>query len=426
MHAPGEVVQSNAQYFLQQMKIEVCPISGSNDSIEFINLGNIPLVNNLLDTKSDALSCKRYPLTLQFFTGSKLACLTEVVNKDELFLNYLYQTSVNKPYLKHCSEMYDFLSTFLNLSFDISTREVKRIVDIGGNDGSLLLEFRKKNPCAKYINVDASRSFKKLNEEAGIEYINEFFGEGSELERPADLIISTNVLQHSYPVRSFIRGVRSNLHMHGLWCLEFPYLLTTMVTENYDQIYHEHVYYFLLKNINDLCEQEGMRIINVSYRHEIHAGTLRVLSVRSDSWMHADSTVASFLSLEKMITPEYCKRWGNLIQLRIEFFREYIRSLLREKKRIIGFGAAAKGCVFLNTVGIDYKVMPYIIDDTPFKQGKFIPGTGMQVVHRDILTVEKPDYMLILAHNFKDYIIDSLKYQYHGQYIVMFPEIKIL
>lgn len=401
------------------MKITVCPISGSKQSIEFINLGNVPLVNNLLKTRADALSCKRYPLAVQFFTDSRLACLTEIVNKDKLFLNYIYQSGVNKPYLDHCGKMYDYLSKFINIE------KATTIVDIGGNDGSLLMEFRRKSALPEYINVDASKSFKKINEEAGIVYINEFFGEGSRLERPALLITSTNVLQHSYPARSFIRGVSANLCRSGIWCLEFPYLLTTLVTDNYDQVYHEHVYYFLLKNINDLCEQEGMRIINVSY-HEIHAGTLRVLAVRSDSWMVPDSTVASFLSIEKIITPEYCEKWGKLTQMKIELFRSFIRSLVGMKKRIIGFGAAAKGCVFLNTVGIDYKVIPYIIDDTPFKQGKFIPGTGIQVVHRDMLTVEKPDYILILAHNFKDYIIESLKDQYSGQFIVMFPDIKIL
>jgi hypothetical protein len=401
------------------MKITKCPISGSSQSIEFINLGSVPLVNNLLGTRKAALNCKKYPLAVQFFTESKLACLTEIVNKDKLFLNYIYQSGVNKPYLDHCALMYDYLSQFIPIKF------AKIIVDIGGNDGSLLMEFRKKSTLPQYINVDASRSFKDMNEEAGIVYINEFFGEESRLPEPAILITSTNVLQHSYPARSFIRGVRANLHQGGIWCLEFPYLLTTLVTDNYDQVYHEHVYYFLLKNINDLCEQEGMRIINVSY-HEIHAGTLRVLSVRSDSWMNADSTVASFLSLEKIITPEYCEKWGKLTQMKIELFRSFIRSLTGMKKRIIGFGAAAKGCVFLNTVGIDYKVIPYIIDDTPFKQGKFVPGTGIQVVHRDMLAVEKPDYILILAHNFKDYIMESLKDQYHGQFIVMFPNIKIL
>jgi hypothetical protein len=99
---------------------------------------------------------------------------------------------------------------------------------------------------------------------------------------------------------------------------------------------------------------------------------------------------------------------------------------LSERNSIACFGAAAKGCVFLNSCGIDYNTVKFIIDDTPFKQGKFVPGTGLEVVNREVLKHEKIDYILILAHNFKDYIINSLKDQYNGKFIVMFPDIKII
>jgi hypothetical protein len=119
------------------MKIEVCPVSGSEKRVEYINLGNIPLVNNLCETQEEALSCERFPLAVQFFPESKVTCLTDIVNKDNLFLNYLYSSGVNKPYLTHCAEMYDYLSHIVNF------KDNDLVVDIGGNDGSLLKEFRK-------------------------------------------------------------------------------------------------------------------------------------------------------------------------------------------------------------------------------------------------------------------------------------------
>jgi hypothetical protein len=99
---------------------------------------------------------------------------------------------------------------------------------------------------------------------------------------------------------------------------------------------------------------------------------------------------------------------------------------VKENKKIFGFGAAAKGCIYLNTMNIDYNQIEYIIDDTDIKQNKFIPGTGIKVVSRDILKENKPDYILILAHNFKDHIIDSLKGIYDGKFIVLVPEIEII
>lgn len=401
------------------MKIEQCPISGSIERVEFLNLGTVPLVNNFCDTKKESLACQRFPLAIQFFHESRLICLTDVVNKDDMFLNYLYKSGVNKPYLDHCAKMYDYLSRHVNF------KDKDLVVDIGGNDGSLLMEFRKENCNLHYVNVDCSKSFIDINNENGIEYLNIYFDSQARLLYKAKLITSTNVFQHTVDIRSFVRGVERNLSNEGIWCLEFPYILTTLANDNYDQIYHEHVYYYCLKNIVDLLAQEGLRVVNVSY-HDMHAGTLRVLSVKESSYRYPDSTILSFLNLEKTITEEYCVKWGKRTYEKIETFRKFIYDLLAINKTIVCFGAAAKGCVFLNSCGINDDMIPFIIDDTPFKQGKFVPGTGIEVISRESLKAFQPDYILILAHNFKDYIIDSLKDEYKGKYIIMFPDIQII
>lgn len=399
-------------------QINHCPITGSFNKIKYLDLGNIPLVNNLCLTKEESLICDKFPLEIQLFIDSNLSCLTEVINKDSLFLNYLYQSGVNKPYLNHCSMMYDFLSQRINI------KNNDFIVDVGGNDGSLLMEFRKKNRRLHYVNVDCSKSFIDINKQNNIEYISEYFDESISLPHKAKVITSTNVFQHTEQIRSFVRGIEKNLSDDGVWCLEFPYILTTSINDNYDQIYHEHIYYFCLKNIIDLLAQEGLKVVNVSY-HNMHAGTLRVLSVKKSSLFRSNDTIMSFINLERVLTPEYYIKWGWGIRSKIEEFTRFIYELSKHKT-IIGFGAAAKGCIFLNTCKIDHNIMKYIIDDTPFKQNKFIPGTGIEVVDRSILESIKPDYILILAHNFKDYIINSLKGQYDGKFITMFPNIKIL
>jgi novobiocin biosynthesis protein NovU len=401
------------------MKIIQCPISGSDRSIEYLNLGNVPLVNNLCNTSEESFTCEKFPLAIQLFPESNLTCLTEYINKDHLFLNYLYRSGVNKPYLIHCSKMYDYLSRMI----DFKNNDL--VVDIGGNDGSLLIEFGRENRNLHYINIDCSKSFIDINNEKNIEYINEYFGSGILLPYKAKLITSTNVFQHTRPIREFVHDIKANLSNEGIWCLEFPYVLTTLANDNYDQVYHEHIYYYCLRNIIDLLKQEGLRVVNVSY-HDMHAGTLRVLSVKESSSRQTDNTILSFLNLEKTLTEEYCLKWGKRAKEKIIELQWFIHDLINKDNQIFGFGAAAKGCVFLNTCGINDKMIPFIIDDTPFKQDKFVPGTGIKVINREILKKIKPDYILILAHNFKDYIINSLKGEYDGKFIVMFPDIKIL
>lgn len=403
------------------MRIDTCPITGSSDSFEFLNLGNVPLVNNLLDTKEESLACESFPLSVQVFRKSNLACLREIVNKDKLFLNYVYQSGVNKPFLWHCQNMFYYLDDRIDF------KKGDLILDIGGNDGSLLIEFKKKNTNLDYVNIDASQSFIDINKKAGIRYVNEYFDENFLLDgKKASLITSTNVFQHTYPIRSFVKGVYNNLNSNGIWSLEFPYLLTTLLNDNYDQVYHEHVYYFLLKNIVDLLDQEGMKVVDVSF-HDIHSGTLRVLSVKKTNPQQPNFSVQSFLNLEKAsLTEEYFMLWGKRTHEKVHGFIDFIADLRGKGARIACFGAAAKGCVFLNTCHLDYKKLLFIVDDTPFKQHKFVPGTGLQVVGREMLKIEKVDYLIILAHNFKDYIMSSLKGEYEGRFIIMFPDIKII
>jgi novobiocin biosynthesis protein NovU/D-mycarose 3-C-methyltransferase len=398
--------------------MKICPISGSTKTVEFLNLGNVPLVNNLCTTREESFACQKFPLAIQLFTESNLTCLTEVVNKDNLFLNYLYRSGVNKPYLTHCAKMYDYLSRVIDF------KDKDLVIDIGGNDGSLLREFRKENRNLHYVNIDCSKSFIEINKETDLEYINEYFCNDTQLPYKAKLIISTNVFQHTEPIRSFVQGVERNLSNEGMWCLEFPYVLTTIANDNYDQVYHEHIYYFCLRNIIDLLEQEGLKVINVSY-HDMHAGTLRVLSVKKSSSRQPDSTILSFLNLERTLTEEYFLKWGKRTQEKICTYKQFIMDLISKGKSIAAFGAAAKGCVFLNSCEIDYGLVRFIIDDTSFKQGKFVPGTGIEIVSREILKNQKIDYLIILAHNFKDYIIKSLKEQFDGKFIVMFPDISI-
>lgn len=401
------------------MKLTKCPISGSDQSIEYLNLGNIPIVNNLCDTREESLSSPRFPLAIQFFTSSSLSCLTEVVEKDKLFLNYFYHSNVNKPYLDHCSRMYEYILNYVDIDND------DLIVDIGGNDGSLLQQFKKENPHLSFLNIDCSKTFIETNISKGFQYYERYFDSSIELPHKAKIITSTNVFQHTEDIRSFVKGVEKNLSIEGIWCLEFPYLLATLMNNNYDQIYHEHIYYYRLKNIIDLLDQEGLKVINVSF-HDIHNGTLRVISTKFSSKKQADNTIQSILNLEQMITPEYCVNWGKQMQEKIHEFKTYIKKLVDDGNIIAGFGAAAKGCIFLNTCELDDSSIKFIIDDTESKQGKYVPTTGIQIVSREVLKSTHVDYIIILAHNFKDYIIESLKDQYNGKFIIMFPNIQII
>lgn len=407
------------------IEVNNCSITGDDDRFTYIDLGYMPLVNNLSDSRHESFNVPRYKLAVQYFKKSKLSCLTENINPNLMFSEYSYKSGVIESYAKHCEEMFSFVDYYLNLSDGDS------VLDVGGNDGTLLKTFLKKKPNLDVLNVDASINISKLSRENGIPTYTGFWGveTSKKINKKFKLITSTNVFQHTPPISDFVGAVSMSLDDYGIWCLEFPYWKTNMETKQYDQIYHEHVYFYLLNPIVSLLKKFKLHIIKVIPQN-IHGGSLRLLISHEgeigSSWQPCTS-VKSFIDDEIELNDEYYLNWGTDVKLHINNCRNFLLKLKNEGNNIVGFGAAAKGCVFLNSANIDYKILDAVIDDTDLKQGKYIPGTGIQIFSRDYFNDNTVDYILILAHNFKDYIIPNLKDNgYKGKFIIMFPDIKII
>ncbi len=399
-----------------------CPITGDTDFFTYFDLGYFPLVNNLSDTEEDSLKCQKFPLKVNFFTKSKLTALSHSVNSEILFSNYLFKSEINIPYIPHCSRMYDYISGLVKLN------ENDLIVDIGGNDGTLLSTFRSvSNIELSYLNIDPSINLAKLSEAKGIPVLNEYFSLDTSklISKRAKIITSTNVFQHLRDINSFVQGVHHLLDEKGLWLLEFPYWIHDLETNQFDQIYHEHVYFYSILPLNLMMEKHGLKIIRVE-KQVIHGGTLRLVMAKKDSFFEPDLSIQNFIKYENTFDVDYYKKWGLQVNAHLQKCKDIINDLKLQNKRIVAFGAAAKGCIFLNAINITNKEIDYIIDDTDIKQGKYMPGAGLKIVSREEVDFKNIDYILILAHNFSDFIIDSFKNTYHGRFIIFLPEIKII
>jgi len=378
-----------------------------------LDLIDQPLVNNLKLSAHEALHAKRYPLRAVYQDDLTIHLDTEVP-PSELYGEYLYRSGVSQPYIDHCKGMYHSLN-HLNL---------ETIIDIGGNDGTLLKTFRNearieqwwsgKGP-RRLINVDASESFKQVNEDAGIEYHCGFFNEHMDLPK-ANLIVSTNVFQHTKDIHSFLRGIAK--HLDGVWVLEFPYTLTTLLTLQFDQFYHEHYYYWLITPLAKLFSEYGLRIVHIK-ETSIHGGSMRMWMTNKDiSAPSIDDVIEKYKDKESLIDLEtFDTNCRNLILKSWDF----LSSL---QGRTAFFGAAAKGAVFLNALSLSTQNMQsYVVDDTPGKQGKYIPGTGFEIVDRQRLKEDPVDNIVILAHNFADYIAKSLRKEFTGNIYTCLPSI---
>ena len=386
----------------------------------FLDLGNQPIVNNLCSSKNESINITKYPLKA-IYNSDLLINLNLEIPPDILYEEYFYRSSINIPYIKHCEDMFE---TIRHLKSEV-------IIDIGGNDGTLLNTFKRKfrilegenNLKRRYINVDASSSFYEVNKKSGIEFKNKFFNEYIDLPK-ADIITSTNVFQHTKDIDSFLKGITKFLD--GIWILEFPYTLTTIETLQFDQFYHEHYYYWLLTPIEKLFDKYDLKIINIS-RNNSHGGSLRLWSTNKEKLDNKKLNQQVLNTIDQLKRKEAnlnFSKFNENVKTFIKKSREFILSLEGETAF---FGAAAKGCVFLNALKLNTDNMPkaFVIDDTPEKIGKFLPGTGFEIFSRQRLKRSSIKNIIILAHNFKDYIRDSLiqDSNYEGRIYIMIPEI---
>lgn len=401
-----------------------CPITGTSERIKYFSLGQMPLVNNLVDTFEESLNCKKIPLELNYFTESKLTALTTFVDSESLFSTYLYKSGVNTPYISHSRKMFKDIQKLLQL------KEQDLIVDIGGNDGTLLKTFRETSRTPlHYLNIDGSENIAQYSREQGIATLCEFFTEETpaKIKNLAKLIISTNVFQHLQDTNSFVKGVKNLLQLDGIWVLEFPYWLHDMKTRQFDQVYHEHMYYYTVTPLVAMMQKHGLEVLQV-VPQKIHGGTLRLIIGHQTRNQHLkDNSVGEYLRKESKLTPKFYQQWGIKIKQYLVSCENELKYLKSKGNTLVGFAASAKGCIFLNSAGVGSKVLDFIIDDTDIKQGKYMPGTGLQIKGRGEVDFEQIDYILILSHNFSDHIIRSLKDEgYEGKFIVCLPSYKIL
>lgn len=371
-----------------------------------LDLGTQPLVNNLCSTAQEALDAARYPLRAVYGEDLCIHLDTEIP-PEILYEHYLYKSGVSQPYIDHCQAMFKSLSHLTH----------KTIIDIGGNDGTLLQAFQSVSSSPiRRINVDASASFEQENICKGNEYVHGLFSDSMELPK-ADIIVSTNVFQHTKDIHSFLRGIAK--HLDGVWVLEFPYTLQTLLTLQFDQFYHEHYYYWLIAPLAKLFAQYNLKII-FAKEMSIHGGTMRMwMTNKALSGEPITSVIDEHIAKESLLD---LQAFNSNVYAHIDKCKDFIASL---NGRVAFFGAAAKGCVFLNALGLSIESMPkaYVIDDTIEKQGLFVPGTGFEICSRSRLEECPVENIIILAHNFSDYIASSLRPSFEGNIYTCIPSV---
>jgi hypothetical protein len=307
------------------------------------------------------------------------------------------------------------------------------VLEIGSNDGCLLRAFQKLR--VRALGIEPAANLATIANAAGIATVNDFFCERTaketrEREGAAKVIIGNNVLAHIGDLHDYAVGLDALLRPDGIAVFEVPYLIDLLRKDEFDTIYHEHLSYFALRPLQRLFASHGMRIFDVK-RLPVHGGSIRVYVSRIGSGLEALPSVESLLLLEESEKLDSLGTYQAFAD-RVDRMRVEITALLRGLKasgrRIAGYGAPAKGNTLLNHFQIGADLIDFIVDRSPYKHGMYTPGMRIRVVAVERLLDEQPDYVLLLAWNFVEEVLEQQSEYLNrgGKFIVPIPQPRII
>ena len=406
----------------------ICRHCEKNLNHTFLDLGYAPPSNSYL-SKADLKKPELYyPLKTYVCDECWLVQTEDYIDVEKLFTSeYAYISSTSSSWLEHAKN-------YSNKMIDkFKLNKNSYVIEVASNDGYLLKNFvKEKIPC---LGIEPTSSTAVQAEKIGVPVLREFFGEIlakklSNNGKKADLVIGNNVYAHVPDINDFTRGLREVLKPDGTITLEFPHLMSLIQHNQFDTIYHEHFSYLSLYTVSRIFEKENLRVLDVE-EINTHGGSLRIYGCHKNDSRLTKQTVKLLIDKEKKNGLRDLHTYENF-QIKANKIKDDLLNFLIEQKangkKVVAYGAAAKGNTLLNYAGIKKDLLSFICDGATAKQGQFMPGNHIPIVSPKNLKKIKLDYLLILPWNISNEIKEqNLNLEKNGvKFIIAVPDLKIL
>jgi SAM-dependent methyltransferase len=406
---------------------KACRFCGASLQRTFVDLGMSPLCETYPAAADFNRGERYYPLHVYVCDRCFLVQLEEYESPEAIFSDYAYFSSYSDSWLKH-AENY---CTKMKSRFGLNDQSF--VVEVASNDGYLLQYFVQQN--VPVLGIEPAGNVAEVAVTKGVPTLVQFFGTDLAKKlaadgRCADLVLGNNVLAQVPDLNDFVEGLKVLLKPDGVLTLEFPHLLKLMELNEFDTIYHEHFSYFSMLTIMRIMDAHGMRVFDVD-ELKSHGGSLRVYACRKESRNHATgANVAKVLADEERAGLGSVDGYDNYARQVRETklaLLEFLLDAAKRNKKVAGYGAPGKSATLLHYCGITRDLIAYTVDRSPYKQGRFLPGTHIPIYHPDRIRETKPDYVVILPWNLKDEIKQQLQYirEWGGQFVVPIPKVSV-
>ncbi len=405
-----------------------CRHCGSELHLPLVDLGSAPPSNAYLTEKTLKAPEKWFPLKVLVCHQCWLVQTEDYAGAEELFdADYAYFSSFSRSWLRHAQQYVAEMVSRFHLT------EQSFVVEVAANDGYLLQYVKAANiPC---LGVEPTASTAIAARAKGIEIVEEFFGVSFAKKlvaqgKQADLTAANNVLAHVPDINDFVAGFACLLKPNGVATFEFPHLMQLINHAQFDTIYHEHFSYLSLTAVNQIFNHNGLQVFDVQ-EISTHGGSLRVFAQRKDLGQHpVNQSVTKLLAEELKVGIASESYYANLQKQANQIKHDLLAFLIDAKrggKKVIAYGAAAKGNTLLNYAGVRSDLLSAVVDLNPAKQNKFLPGSRIPIVDESIIRQEKPNFVLILPWNLRNEVTEQLKYirEWGGEFVTCVPSLEI-
>jgi hypothetical protein len=395
-------------------------------SLPLIDLGTAPPSNAYVTREQLAAPEMWYPLRVLVCEHCWLAQTEDYAARETLFAaDYAYFSSTSASWLAHAKA---YVGTMVD-RFGLTAEDFA--VEIAANDGYLLQYFKQCGiPC---LGVEPTHATAEAARAKGLDIVETFFGTESAKQLrtryPATSVMAANnVLAHVPDINDFVTGFAIMLKSDGVATFEFPHLLELMRGVQFDTIYHEHYSYLSLTTVQTIFARNGLSVFDVE-RLPTHGGSLRVFAQRSDSGSRPVAPAVGETIAQEAAAGMTSRAFYETLQPAAERIKDGLLAWLIEARsaglKVAAYGAAAKGNTLLNFAGVRADLVRYVVDRSPGKQGRFLPGSRIPIVSEDHLRADKPDRVLILPWNLRTELEAQLAYvrEWGGRLVAAVPEL---
>ena len=412
---------------MEAVQITNCRACGNPLAVTMADLGLQPPSNAYLRSAEDIATERRYPLRARVCGTCKLVQVDCDVPPQRLFADYAYFSSYSDDWLVHVRKYCEMAVPRFALgpgSF---------VVEVASNDGYLLKNFVARG--IPVLGIDPSDTVSAAAQQAGVPTLTRFFGKALAEEliaagKSADLIIGNNVLAHVPALNDFVAGLAIILKREGSITIEFPHVLKLIEHVEFDTIYHEHFSYLSVLAIDQVFQRHGLRLYDAE-QLPTHGGSLRIYACHADNPRLQETE-----GLRNVVAQEAAAGLADLntysnFATRVQACRAslvgFLETARSRGKRVVGYGAAAKGNTLLNYCAVDSSLLPMVADRNPHKQHKLLPGTHIPIVTPEQLLATRPEYVLILPWNIKDEVMRQLQEirGWGGEFVTAIPEVRL-